>query len=148
MKKTELFLASLALIALVLKLAHLPGSNFILVISLSCLAMLYFYLGFALFNQIPFRKIVKKESYQGVGTWRIIGAIGAGIAFSQTLVGILFKLLHWQGALLLLQVGLISIALLAIIGFIRYAKSKAAFYSNLFTRVAILSSFGILLLII
>jgi NAD/NADP transhydrogenase beta subunit len=148
MKKSELFFASLVLIALVLKLAHLPGSNFILVISLSYLSFLYFYLGFALFNNISLRQIPKRESYKKISTLRIIGAIGAGLALSQTAIGILFTLLRWPGANNLLQIGLIGLVLTGVLGAIKFSQTKATFYPDLLKRVVFSGVFGLILFLV
>lgn len=148
MKKSEIIFASLAFIALILKLTHLPGANFLLVISLSCLGFLYFYLGLALFNNILLRKIAKKDAYKDISALRLIGVIGAGIALSLTSISILFKLLNWPQASFQLQAGLIGLMLILIVGYVRYSKTKAAFYPSLFLRTAILGSLGVLLLII
>jgi hypothetical protein len=77
-----------------------------------------------------------------------MGAIGAGVALSQTAIGILFTLLRWPGANNLLQIGLIGLMLTGVIGVIKYSQTKAAFYPGLFKRVVLSGVFGLILFLV
>ncbi len=146
MKKSELLFGLLALLALALRFFALNGGAQLMIIALTALAILYFYFGFALLNHIPFRKIFRKESYRSVSGMRIVGAIAAGTALSQVVIGILFKLLHWPGANDMLLIGLMSLALVSAVAIIRYLGSRAAFYPSLFLRLALFGGVGLLLI--
>jgi glucan phosphoethanolaminetransferase (alkaline phosphatase superfamily) len=139
MKKTELTLILLAVIALIMKLMYLPGSLILIVLSLSSVSLFYFYLGFAFFNGIGFKKILKKESYKVISTQRIIGGIGTGFALSISAIGILFKIQSYPGASIQLLVGLFGLGIVLIFSLIKMRKSTNNYYSKILKRVA---SFG------
>ncbi|HOH23434.1 MAG TPA: hypothetical protein PLB61_08870, partial [Bacteroidales bacterium] len=112
------------------------------------LALLYYFLGFALFNRIGFKEIFKQESYKDISTQRIIGSIGAGWAISLICLGILFKLQHFPGSKILLIVGLIATLLVLAIALTEYKKTKEEFYIGLFGRIAVISTIGLLTIVI
>lgn len=145
MKKTELILIGLAVLALVMKFFHLPGSGILTVLTLSSISVIYMYLGFALFNKIRFRKIFKKESYKGISTKRIIGGIGTGLALSFSAIGILFKFQSWPGASMQLSIGLFGLGIVTIISLIKIKKSTDNYYTNILKRVAFFGAICIFL---
>jgi hypothetical protein len=147
MKKSELLFGLLALLALALRFFALNGGAQLMIIALTALAILYFYFGFALLNRIPFRRVLRKESYRSLSGMRIVGAIAAGIALSQVVVGILFKLLRWPGAYEMLLIGLMSLTLVFAVAVIRYTQSKAAFYPSVLFRMTLFGSIGLLLIL-
>ena len=139
MKKTELILILLALIALIMKLMYLPGSLILIVLSLPTLSLFYFYLGFAFFNGIGFRKILKRESYKGISTQRIIIGIGTGFALNIAAIGVLFKIQSYSGASMILFISLFGLGILMIFSVIKMRENTDNYYANIFKRVA---SFG------
>ncbi len=148
MKKTEIIIATLSIIALVLNLLLIPGSSVLTVLTLSILSVFYMYLSFALFNDIRFRNILKKGSYKGKSTKRIVGAVGTGLALSLTTTGLLFKFQSWPGASFNLGTGLVGLLTVAIISTIKYFKNKSEFYTRIFKRIAIFGGLGLILMII
>jgi len=126
----------------------ISGGSFFLAISLMFLAFLYFFLGFALFNQIPLKKIFKKESFTGINTIKVILAIGFGIGLSNTCVGILYKIQHWTGARILIISGITVIIIILLIGLISINKTKGPFIRGIIKRSIIIGGFGFLLLFI
>jgi len=148
MKKFEKIIGFVLLIGLIFKLLLISGGSFFLAISLMFLAFLYFFLGFALFNQIPLKKIFKKESFTGINTIKVILAIGFGIGLSNTCVGILYKIQHWTGARILIISGITVIIIILIIGLISINKTKGPFIRGIIKRSIIIGGFGFLLLFI
>lgn len=144
MRITELVLAALFFIALLMYLFLIPGYAILLILSMASLSCMYFYFGFALFNGIRLRKIFKKESYLGVSTWRIVGAVCTGIALSLLLMGILFKLLRWPGAAINLLAAFCLVPIV-IISIVRYFKNHSVFYLRIFKRLAVFVSLGLFL---
>jgi hypothetical protein len=135
MKTTEKILCITFLFGLILKLALIPGSGILITLSLLILSILYFYLGFAFFNNIPFKGIFKKDSYREIKPLRILGAIAAGIVLSTISIGLLFKIQNWPLASSSLIVGLItSFIILAITTFKSY-KTKDIYYSRILKRL-------------
>lgn len=148
MKKAEIIIAILSIIALALNLLLIPGSGVLTVLTLSILSVFYMYLSFALFNDIRFRNILKKGSYKGKSTKRIVGAVGTGLALSLTTTGLLFKFQSWPGASFNLGTGLVGLLTVAIISTIKYFKNKSEFYTRIFKRIAIFGGLGLILMII
>src|SRR4051812_16939260 len=105
MKLTERILISLTVLGVLLKLLLIPGASIIFLISIVLLWGLYFVFGFALFNNIRLRNIFKGKSYAHTNALRITGAACTGIVLSMLLNGILFKILHWPGAQVMLLSG-------------------------------------------
>jgi hypothetical protein len=135
MKRTELILILLAVIALIMKIFHLPGALILSILGLPTIALFYFYLGFAFFNGIGFRKLFKKTSYKGISTQRIIGGIATGWALNASAMGILFKIQSYPGASILLWVGFIGLGFVSIFSLIKVRKSTDNYYSKILKRV-------------
>lgn len=144
MKTAEKLLPLLAILALIMKTFHLPGASVLLIVSLNALAVLY-YMGFLLFNEIEFKSIFKKESYEHISKKRLFGSIIVGILLSIILVGILFKLQFYPGAKVMLQDGLTGLAIATIVALIYYYKNKSTFYKRVLKRIAIIGIFGLVL---
>lgn len=147
MKKTEIIIATLSIIALGLNLLLIPGGGVLTVLTLSLLSMIYLYLSFALFNDIRLRNIFKKESYKELSTSRIVGAIGTGIALSATTIGLMFKFQSWPGADLNLGAGLLGLIIVTIIGIVKYRKCKSDYYIRIIKRTAIFGGIGLILML-
>ncbi|EJF10152.1 hypothetical protein [Pontibacter sp. BAB1700] len=148
MKKTEIVLGAIAVVALILNLLFVPGSSILTVISLSAISVLYMYLSFALFNGVRLRYIFKKNSYKGISTMRIIGAVLTGLALSITLIGLLFKFQDWPGATINLGVGLFGLVIALIVGAVKYSKSKSDYYTKIFKRIAVYGGLGLIMLLL
>lgn len=148
MKKLEIILIAGAVIGLLLALLNVPLSS--LVVSLFCVALgiLYFYLGFALLNGIPLRKIFVPESYKGVGTWRIATAVGTGLALSILTIGIMFTILSYPMAKTLLIAGLASTAVVFILAIVKNAREKNPFYRDIIIRCVVILVIAIIFLLI
>lgn len=136
MKKAEIILLVSILVFLFIKLffAYLPGINVITILLLTILSTIYFYFGSALFNNIRIRTVFKRESYKGISTTRIIGAIAAGLSLSITLMGILFKIMQWPGASFNLIIGGTGISIVSVICIFKYITTKSSFYTKILSR--------------
>ena len=145
MRKIEPLLGFIIVAAVILKLNLIPGGSVLCVFAFSILGFIYSILGFAIFNEIRFRHVFKKESYKGLTPLKIIGTIGFGWALSSTCMGILFKVLLWSGADTILISGLIQTLIVLIVALIQFAKNKAPFYKRVFKRIAIIGGFGLIL---
>ena len=146
MIKLEKILGVIVFIGLILKLTLIPGAGILLTLSLSTLACLYYPLGFAILNQIGFKKIFKKDSYKGISALRIIGAIAAGTALSTICIGILFKIQNWAGADINLMAGLVTTLIVLATALFKYFKEKGEFYIGIFKRIAIIGILGLILI--
>lgn len=150
MKKAEVIIASLTVISLILKLVlnYFPGINALTVLLLSFLSLLYFHLGFAIFNNIRLRKIFNKESYKNISRLKIFGSIATGLTLSIMVIGILFKVMHWPGASVNLIFGFIGILIVSIISVIKYLKTKSLYYTKILNRNLVFGAIALFLILI
>jgi hypothetical protein len=148
MKLTEKILIALAVIIAVLKFIFIPGSGVFIVLVFCLLSSLYFYFGFALFNNIKLRHIFKKDSYADVSTGRIIGGIALGLSLSFAVIGFLFKAQHWPGTSFHLIISIFSGVVILIISLFKFFNTKAIYYKNAIIRIGIATSISILMLAI
>lgn len=143
MKKTEKILCIAIFIAILMKLFKMPGASIINILSLLSLSTLYFVGGFALFNNIEFKQILFKNSYDGISKLRIIGSISLGLCFSFLCIAIMYELQNWPNAEVGIFTGLFFLGIIAAVAFFRYQKNKATFYHQLFTRIAIIGGIAL-----
>ena len=148
MKKLELVLITGALIGLVLGLLNVPYHSLITSLFLLALGTIYFYLGFALFNEIPFGKIFKPESYNGLGKWRLGIAVGTGIGLSQLTIGFLFAINKYPMTRSFLSLGLVITALMLLLALIRNKSEKHRFYWIISLRCATFIIIGAIVLLL
>jgi hypothetical protein len=134
MKKFEMIPVIGAIIGLLLALFNIPLDSLVVSVFFIALSCLYYFLGFALFNNIPARKIFKADSYKGIGTWRILIAIGTGIALSILTIGIMCSALNYPMAGTFLVVGIVLVAICIILALIKNALEKDQFYRNIILR--------------
>ncbi len=97
MKRTEIILCSVTLVSIVLIKCAVPLSNELGVMSFLFLALHYLLFTTFLVNDIPFKGIFKKESYQRVNGGQIVLGVFAGNALSIVSLSILFGTLVWTG---------------------------------------------------
>lgn len=137
MKKIELILVSLAVIAFGLNLFLVEGSSLLLIFSVIGLLFLYFYLGFAILNGITFRTLFKKETYKNISSLRIFGSVATGIIFSIMVLGVVFKYLMWPGGSMMLLISFVGILIIFIVALIKNLKKPSKFYQNVLLRCAV-----------
>jgi len=143
MKRFEIILGIVFLIAVIFKIADWPGGSILATISLTLLTGFYFYFGFAFFNNIRLKNILNGNSYQGISVLRIIGSIGAGWGLAILCLGILFNVQHYPGEKIMLSVGLIAVFVVAIIALIKLFRSKSDFYKMIVLRIGYIGGIGI-----
>jgi hypothetical protein len=148
MKKTELTLVIISIIALALKLLFIPGSGILTVLALLLLSTIYCNFSFVLFNDIKIQQIFKKDSYKNISGVRILGAVLTGFGLSIVTLALMFKLQSWPGADAILIAGLFVLLIVTIIAIIKYSKNKSNFYTRIFKRIAIWGGLGLILILI
>jgi hypothetical protein len=143
MKKVEIAITVISMISIVMYLFLIPESSLLIIVSFLLLVYFYSFIGFALFNGIRLMDVTKKASYKNISEQRIIGAIGAGIALSITVLGIMMYVLAGPGGLIILPTGLILLAIVTVVGYIKYSKNKSGYYIEIFKRIVFFSGLGI-----
>lgn len=141
MKIFELLLGVLALIGSVSIFSiRFSGSLLMTITCWTLLSCLYFYLGVALFNNIGFRRMFKKDSYKNISSNRIAGAAGAGVTISILIIGIMFKVMNWPGSMIMLFGGLVAILPIIVFSLIKLLNKdtkKDGFYKGILYRTTI-----------
>lgn len=130
-----------------MKFLLIPGHSLLILFPLCFLSLLYFFLGFAIFNDIPLKNIFKRESYQAISPAKLIGTIGLGFSFSEITFGILFKMMNYQGSTTQLVGGLFFVIIILIVALLQYRKNKSNFYKNIFLRILIIGGLGLITLL-
>lgn len=126
MKHIERILWVIVALALVMKVLHLPLSSFLLIVSISVLNMLYFFLSWLLFPQ-PTR--------QDQMVWL---SVLAGVFLSTGLTGVLFKLQLWPLSAFYLIMGSTSLAIvIALVLLLRGSRPELADYMRGLLRRAV-----------
>lgn len=135
MRKAEIIFTGLAILGAILSFSTVPGGSFLIIISCTVLSSLYLYLGFALFNTIRLRNIFKKQSYSGLSALRIIGGIAVGFVLSIVVIGLMFRIMVWEGSTIMLIVSIVPVSILTVIALIKFFHKKDTFYIGILKRV-------------
>jgi uncharacterized membrane protein len=144
MKKTELILGIFGLAGIILSLWNIPFSGVLTILSLMFLSMFYYLLSFALLNDIRLGGIFRKESYSEISTLNIVLAVLVGFVLSNLTIGIMFKTRSYPGADLMITIGLILAALIALSSIILYMKIRSGFPKKVLFRSLILGCAALL----
>lgn len=147
MKIIEILLVVVIILAIIMKILFMPGGDEIIMIAMTTLSMLYFLGGVLLFNHVGIRAMFKG----GLGklkAYSIVTGLGAGVAMSIILTGILFKLLELTGGDELLIIGSFAVGVSLALFTIRYLmyKDSSSVYAIIRTGVTLMV--GVFLLLI
>ena len=144
MRKVELIFGTVAAISIAYKFLLGNEMNPLFLMSVTGLSVFYTYFSFAYFNNIPFKKILKRGSYRGISKLRILGTIALGFGLGITTLGILWSLMYWPfntfyplGIPILLTIGIVS--------FIKFSKTRSEAYVRILKRIALIGGVGIIL---
>jgi hypothetical protein len=140
----EKFSVVLSIIGLTFKLLLWKGGDFILIISLAFLSMVYF-LG-SYFQ----RPILSRQQQQATTTSAITALlkIFSGTAFSTVIVGLLFRLLFWKGSFVLLTAGMVATICILLWAFITSKSLTKPTETAVFRRGTIILGLGIATMLI
>jgi len=146
MRKTENILSIIGIAFLLLNILFIfPGVNSLLILIFTILSLIYSFLGFALFNEIQFRKLFKKESYNNVSSLRILVAVAAGISLSITIIGILFKIMFWPGYYINMLFGIVCLTLIIIVILVNKFNRQSEFGNKILNRSIVFGGIAICL---
>jgi hypothetical protein len=148
MKKLEVILITGAVIGLLLVLFNVPLHTLVITLFFPALGVLYYCLGFALFNGIRLRSIFKADSYKGLGLWRILIAIGTGIGISNLTIGFMFSIMNYPLARALLIEGSILTTIFFILAIIKNARDKNQFYRKIMIRCLVFLVIGVIFILL
>ncbi len=134
---TEKILFGLFIFGLVLKEFDMTGADLLLLFSAAIASTFYYVMGFFLINDINLKDIFKRETTQNLKPLFILGPIIAGWDFSLIILGILFKILLFPGADILLFSGLILLTILTIASHFWVKKKYPEIFKRFFFRASI-----------
>ena len=144
MRKIELIFGTVAAISIAYKFIFGNELNPIFIISITGLSVFYTYFSFAYFNNIRFKKILKRESYRGISKWRILGTIGLGFGLGITTLGILWSLMYWPFNTFY-PLGIPILLIIGIISTIKFSTTRSEDYKGIIQRILIIGGLGIIL---
>jgi hypothetical protein len=144
MKKTEIILIILAILGLILKYNLITGGNILVIFPIFLLTMLYFSLGFALFNNVGLRQIFKGNAFKNSPPSNIVIAIILSIGISFLCFGILFQLQYWPGSLIVIYGGLFFSVPTLLFIIIKFIIQKKDFFLTNMIRTACYTLIGII----
>lgn len=148
MKTTERILVSLFFIGVILSLTSLPGGFITLLFPSLLVSGMYFYFGFALFNEIPLKGLFKKEYHEKIPRMQVTTAIVTGIGLSIAIVGVLFKLQHLPGASMMLFGGVLLSVVSTLLIIVNKGKLQEGFVKRAFQRIVLFGGMSLVLLMI
>lgn len=139
MKKTEKVLTILMLTGAVMVYTDVAGGSILVTFPGLILSLLYFPLGFVLFNGISLKGIFKKISYAGTTTMDIVQAVIAGFVLSQALICVLYVVLHWTNMNLMGNIGLASSLICVLYAIVMLLLRKKKLHREVLIRSVVIA---------
>ncbi|MBZ9631405.1 hypothetical protein LB465_11495 [Salegentibacter sp. LM13S] len=143
MRKIELIFGAVAATSIAYKFVLGNAINPIFIMSITGLSLFYTYFSFAYFNHIPFKKILKKESYSGISKWRILGTVGLGFGLGIIILGVLFSLMDWPFNTYY-SLGIPILGIIGIISFVKYLSGRSDVYSRILKRILVIGGVAVI----
>ena len=147
MKKIESFLVFTLMILLILRYFQLPYITPPFIITFSLLALFYFPGAVAYFNGIELRDLFKTNYSKVLGKETISFTLVMGMVIAMMLIAVMFYVLHYPGAVSMLQRGGLFGTVLLVITLYKYKKTKSAYYRLSSSRLLYMWVMDIILLI-
>ena len=134
MRKVEIVILVLFLIGVVMKIFQLPGSGVMLGLSLSVLSMIYFGFSWLIFKPAEGKNVVAFS-------------ILSGLIYSILCSGVLFKIQIYEGASIILNVGITALVLVLLpIVFWGYRKgSTKSYFAPHLKRILVIGSIALII---
>lgn len=149
MKLTEKILIGLVICSYIFQLFSFPGQNVLIYLSFMLAVLFYFLFSFALFGNISFKNLIKKESYEQLSSQHAIYAVYCGFAFNGYFIGLLYRILHWNNSKALMITGTLLLGLVLLTSGIKFIKRRTQFYKAILIRAIIfIILFGLHFLIV
>lgn len=148
MKKTEITLLSIVLLAAVLRFCAIEGSVMLLTLCALVLALFYLLFSFLLFNGIPMKVMFRADAYKQTNWKRILGSVAAGFALFMTTIGVLFFLNRWEGKEVILKSGLLLLLPVACVSLGMRITKPSSYSTAMLWRCGIAMLFSIILLLL
>lgn len=131
----ESIIISFAVVGAMFKVMHWPGANIIIMLTLSALALVYFPFGFHFLGKPEVRK----------------PAILSGFVMSLIPIGIMFKIMHWPGAgVLLVSAAAAAPILVLVLVFMRRnaTADTVQWYNSMLLRTVLVNALLFIMMLI
>lgn len=145
MKRIEIMLVGLMVIALIMKIYHLPGAGILLTAASLSLAFIYALLGVTNFDEISIKRIFQQKLDISINNKDQLLGFVTGMSLSVGVISILFKVQHWPSSNMMLLASMLTLAIISIILARFYVNKKDIKYLNIFQRaIAVICILGVL----
>lgn len=125
-KKVEQVIIIIAIIGVCFRLMNFMGGNIIMILSFGSLSIFYLTFGVLILNNAPDSKNIKKSAF---------GRSITGVVMSVSVIGLLFKMVLWPGANMLLTIGLIGLLSSGLIVYIKYKRTDSSYHKLILKRI-------------
>jgi magnesium-transporting ATPase (P-type) len=137
MRVVEKIVLTVIILVIALKYFSIPGAAALLIVLLMTLSLFYMGLSVVLFNNVTLDDLNKGISKKGISRNRILGSVFTGFALSVIVIGVLFKIMLWQGSGANLLAGMLAIFIPLAVSIIKYSSLKDSFYLNVIKRTSV-----------
>lgn len=135
---TEKILGLISIISFLLQKLKIPGGEFLLVISLMLLSLVYVFFTIFSTNKISITNAFKLTTYKQISILRLMGTVFLGFVLSVACLAILFNLQNWHGARYFSMTGIIFSSVAFFVVSYKYFVTKSCFYLRLIIRIVII----------
>lgn len=139
MRKTEKVLTILMLIGAVMVYTDVAGGSILVTFPGLILSLLYFPLGFALFNGIRLRHIFRRSSYENKTVIDIVEAVFAGLFLQVGLFAVLFVIYQWAGTRVMVTGGLTLSIVCFLYSIIKWKLKRKKLYKEVLIRSVVIT---------
>lgn len=145
MQRVEKIYLVVITLAILLRLFNIPGAGGLLTLSMMTFSLFYLGLSTFLFNGLSLEDISKGFSKTAISIKRVLGSVIIGLSLSTLVLGVLFKIMLWPGAIGMLFFGTRLAFVPLIICIIKYFPERNIFYLNAIKRVSVALIIGLFL---
>ena len=147
MKKAEIIIALISFFGLMLFSNGIPFGSFILILSLSLIAILYVYFNEEIFNNKEISESFKNIRISKLRQRKFNWSTLLGYSISSACMGILFVIMNWPGSSAMLLISSISLVLNLFFAINKYYKNKNNYHLEIMNRLIIYAFLSVFFLL-
>jgi hypothetical protein len=147
MKRFELLLFTLSVLAVSSLLLRFSGGVYFTQFGLSLLAMFYFLCGFILLGGIPYQDIFRNSSFSRLNRLEMLYLVLSSLVLAFLLTAIQLKLLLYTGSDFMLGISLVASLFILLAGLLLHKWMQKLLLKRVLLRISIYATVSLLLLI-
>jgi hypothetical protein len=147
MKRFELLLFTLSVLAVSSLLLRFSGGVYYTQFGLSLLAMFYFLCGFILLGGIPYQDIFRNSSFSRLNRLEMLYLVLSSLVLAFLLTAIQLKLLLYTGSDFMLGISLVASLFILLAGLLLHKWMQKLLLKRVLLRISVYASVSLLLLI-